>query len=92
MPLTIKQIENARPKGKPYKLADGAGLCLLVAPSGARLWRWRYRFAGKEKMMAFGEFPVVSLKEARELHFAARQKLADGRDPMAERKAEAESR
>jgi integrase len=92
MPLTIKQIENAKPKGKPYKLADGAGLCLLVAPSGARLWRWRYRFAGKEKMMAFGEFPVVSLKEARELHFAARQKLAEGSDPMAERKAEAESR
>ncbi len=92
MTLTTKQIENAKPKDKPYKLADGGGLCLLVAPSGARLWRWRYRFAGKEKMMAFGEFPVVSLKEARELHFAARHKLAEGSDPMAERKAEAESR
>jgi integrase len=92
MPLTTKQIEVAKPKVKPYKLADGAGLCLLVAPSGARLWRWRYRFGGKEKMMAFGEFPVVSLKEARELHFAARQKLAEGSDPMAERKAWAELR
>lgn len=92
MTLTTKQIENAKPKDKPYKLADGGGLCLLVAPSGARLWRWRYRFAGKEKMMAFGEFPLVGLKEARDLHFAARQKLADGIDPMAERKAEAKSR
>jgi hypothetical protein len=92
MALTAKQIENAKAKDKPYKLADGGGLCLLVAPSGARLWRCRYRFAGKEKMMAFGEFPLVGLKEARDLHFAARQKLADGIDPMAERKAEAESR
>lgn len=92
MALTSKEIENARPKDKPYKLADGAGLCLLIAPSGAKLWRWRYRFEGKEKMMAFGEFPVVTLKEARELHFLARQKLATGTDPMAERKAEAESR
>lgn len=92
MALAIKQIENAKPKDKPYKIADGGGLCLLVVPSGARLWRWRYRFDGREKMMAFGEFPLVTLKEARELHFAARQKLASGSDPMAERKAEAESR
>lgn len=61
MPLTTNQIENAKPMDKPYKLADGGGLCLLVPPSGARLWRWRYRFTDKEKMMAFGEFPVVSL-------------------------------
>jgi integrase len=90
--LTMKQIENAKPKDKPYKIADGGGLCLLVAPSGAKLWRWRYRFDGREKMMAFGEFPFVTLKAARELHFAARQKLAAGSDPMAERKAQAESR
>jgi hypothetical protein len=72
--LTMKQIENAKPKDKPYKIADGGGLCLLVAPFGARLWRWRYRFDGREKMMAFGEFPLVTLKAARELHFAARQR------------------
>lgn len=92
MPLTIREIENAKPAGKPYKLTDGGGLCLLIAPSGTKLWRWRYYFGGKEKMMAFGEYPVVSLKDARELHFAARRTLAAGVDPMAERKAETEAR
>jgi integrase len=90
--LTIKEIDNAKPIGKPYKLSDGGGLCLLVTPSGARLWRWRYRFDGKEKMMALGEYPLVLLSRARELHFAARKKLADGVDPMAERKAHAEAK
>jgi len=89
--LTLKEIENAKPSVKPYKMADGGGLCLLVTPSGGKLWRWRYRFDGKEKMMSFGEFPTVSLKEARDLHFIARQTLTSGIDPMAERKAEAEA-
>lgn len=92
MALTIREIENAKPAGKPYKMTDGGGLCLLIAPSGAKLWRWRYYFDGKEKMMAFGEYPVVSLKEARDLHFEARKTLAAGSDPMAERKAEAEAK
>jgi hypothetical protein len=56
MGLTIKEIDGAKPTDKPYKLADGGGLCLLIAPSGAKLWRWRYRFDGKEKMMALGEY------------------------------------
>jgi integrase len=89
MGLTIKDIDNAKPRTSKYKLADGGGLCLLVAPSGAKLWRWRYRFDGKEKMMALGEYPLVTLKEARERHFEARKTLAAGIDPMAERKAEA---
>lgn len=92
MELTVKEIDNARPIGKPYKIADGGGLCLLVATSGAKLWRWRYRFDGKEKMMALGEYPVVSLLQARELHFTARKTLAAGIDPMAERKAEVEAK
>ncbi|MGA8162174.1 MAG: integrase arm-type DNA-binding domain-containing protein [Acidobacteriaceae bacterium] len=92
MGLTARQVDNAKPKSKPYKLSDAGGLCLLVSPSGGRLWRWRYRFEGKEKMMALGEYPVVSLAEARERHFAARKKLAHGIDPMAERKAEAEAK
>lgn len=89
MPLTLKQIENASPKNKPYKLADSGGLCLLVTPTGAKLWRWRYRFDGKEKMMALGEFPIVTLKDVRERHYEARKTLSSGVDPMAERKAEA---
>jgi hypothetical protein len=93
MALTIKdkEIDKAKPSDKPYKLSDGGGLCLLVTPSGARLWPWRYRFEGKEKMMALGEYPLVSLSGARDLHFAARKTLTAGVDPMAERKAEAEA-
>ena len=92
MGLTTKQVDNAKPLAKRYKLADSAGLCLLVSQSGAKLWRWRYRFDGKEKMMALGEYPMVSLAEARERHFAARKILAAGIDPMAERKAIAEAK
>jgi hypothetical protein len=92
MALTIKEIDGAKPTGKPYKLADAGGLCLLIPPSGAKLWRWRYRFDGKEMMMALGESPLVSLKEARERHSEARKALANGVDPMAERKAEGEAK
>jgi integrase len=92
MGLTIKEIDGAKPKDKPYKLTDGGGLCLLIAPSGAKLWRWRYYFAGKEKMMALGEYPLITLKEARERHSEARKALANGIDPMAERKAEGEAK
>lgn len=92
MGLTLKEIENAKPIAKSYKLSDGGGLCLLVAPSGSKLWRWRYRFDGKEKMMALGEYPLVGLKEVRERHFAARKVLDTGVDPMAERKADADAK
>jgi hypothetical protein len=50
MALTIKEIDGAKPTGKPDKLSDAGGLCLLIAPSGAKLWRWRYRFDGKRDM------------------------------------------
>jgi len=56
--LTIKEIENAKPLPKKYKMADGGGLCLLVAPSGSKLWVWRYRFNGAEKNMHFGEYQL----------------------------------
>ena len=91
MALTIKEVDNAKPNGKPYRLADGGGLCLFVAPTGAKLWRWRYRFNGREKTMSFGEYPVVALKAARDLHYAARKTLAAGVDPMVERKAKSEA-
>jgi hypothetical protein len=63
MGLTIKEVDNAKPYGKPYRLADGGGLCLFVAPSGAKLWRWRYRFNGREKTMSFGESLAVLLED-----------------------------
>ena len=92
MGLTIKEIENAKPRAKKYKLGDGGGLCLIVRPSGAKLWVWRYRFDGIEKNMSFGEYPHVGFKDARELHFAAKKLLASGVNPMAERRAEAEAK
>ena len=64
----------------------------MVNPNGSKLRRWRYRFEGKEKLMALGDYPVVSLAQARERYFAARKKLVVGIDPMAERKAEVETR
>jgi hypothetical protein len=92
MGLTIKEIENAKPRAKKYKLADGGGLCLIVKPSDAKLWLWRYRFDGIETNMSFGEYPHVGRKDARELHFAAKKLLAAGINPMGERKAEAEAK
>jgi integrase len=75
-----------------YKAYDRDGLFLLVSPSGSKLWRWRYRFDRKEKLMALGEYPVVSLAEARDRHLAARKLLGSDVDPMAVRKAEAEAK
>ncbi|HUN85156.1 MAG TPA: integrase arm-type DNA-binding domain-containing protein [Terracidiphilus sp.] len=88
MALTDTEIRKSRPSDKPYKLADGHGLHLVVMPEGGRLWRWKYRHEGKEKLMAFGPYPAVTLAKAREMHVAARQLLASGVDPMEQRKAE----
>jgi integrase len=90
--LTDIAIRGSKPGGRPYKVYDRNGLFLLVNPGGSKLWRWRYRFGAKEKLMALGEYPVVGLAEVRDRHFAARKKLAAGIDPMAERKAETETR
>jgi len=73
MALTIKEIENAKPKVKKYKMLDGGGLSLLVLPTGTKLWLWRYQFNGTEKNITFGEYPVVGPKDARELHYAAKK-------------------
>lgn len=73
---------------KPYRMADSGGLYLEVAPTGGKLWRWKYRHAGKEKRLALGAYPSVSLSEARERHAEARKLLAAGVDPADARKAE----
>jgi integrase len=90
--LTVREIDNAKPKDKKYKMADGGGLELLVSPAGTKLWRWRYRFNGTPKEMALGEYPRVSIKEARDLHHAKRKLLDSGIDPMAKRKGDAEAK
>jgi len=86
MALSDVTIRQAKPSDKPYKLSDGAGLYLLVNSSG-KYWRWKYRFDGKEKTMALGVYPAVSLAQARKRHQEARATLGDGVDPMEQKKA-----
>lgn len=86
MKLTARQVETAKPKDKPYKLADGGGLYLLVNPNGKRYWRLKYRSLGKEKLLAIGVYPDVSLAEARNKREDAKRTLAAGNDPSLERK------
>ena len=73
--LNDKATAAAQPKEKQYKVSDGDGLSLIVQPNGKKLWWFRYRFAGKEKTLSLGTYPVVSLKEARERTFEARKLL-----------------
>jgi len=93
MPLSDIAVRNAKALDKPVKLTDSQGLFLLVKPSTAKdgkpgkWWRFRYRFAGKEKMLSLGVYPEVSLKEAREKRDEARKLLSQGVDPSARRKA-----
>ena len=86
--LTDTKVKNAKPGERPYKLGDGGWLYLLVKPSGARLWRMAYRYAGREKLLALGAYPEVSLKEAREKRDAERARLRSGFDPGEVRKVE----
>ncbi len=81
MPLTDTAIRKAKSKEKPFKISDSGGLYLLVQPSGSKWWRYKYRFAGKEKLLALGSYPETSLAEARERHLQARKTLAAGNDP-----------
>src|SRR5450631_4235379 len=86
MPLTEVAARNAKPGERPLKLFDGQGLYLLVQPRGAKLWRLKYRFSGKEKLLSFGSYPEVSLKEARRRRDKAREHLRDEQDPSELRK------
>ena len=87
MALTDTEIRKAKPQTKPYKLSDGAGLYVWITPSGGRKWRASYRHEGKQKTATFGGYPEVSLALARERHREARRQLAEGIDPMEQRKA-----
>lgn len=81
MALTNPTIKNAAPKGKTYRLYDSLGLYLEVSAKGHKWWRFKYRFGGREKRLALGVYPEVSLKEARESRDRARIMLRDGVDP-----------
>lgn len=97
MPLSIPILRNAKPKDRPYKLADEKGLFLLVQPSGGMLWRMKYRIDGRdedgnpkrvEKKLGLGTYPEVSLKDARERRDDARRELANGIDPAEKKRRE----
>lgn len=83
MPLNDRQIRNAKPADKAYKLADGGGLYLQITPAGGKLWRLKYRISGKEKLLSIGKYPEISLVEAREAAENARRMIAQGQDPAA---------
>ena len=88
MALTELEVKKAKPTGKPVKLSDGGGLFLLVQPNGAKYWRLAYRFAGKQKTLALGVYPDVSLADVRTRREEARKLLANDVDPGAVKQAQ----
>lgn len=83
MPLSDAAIRNLKPREKPYKVSDFDGLFVLVKPTGSRLWQFKYRLHGKEKLLSVGPYPEVTLAEARAARDAARVLVAKGNDPSA---------
>ena len=85
MALTDVAIKNAKSHEKPYKMGDAGGLFLLVQPSGGKLWRLKYRVDGREKKLAIGPYPEISLAEARRRRDDARTLIVTGKDPSREK-------
>jgi integrase len=92
MPLTDARVRNLTPKDRSYRKSDDRGLYVEVFPTGSKLWRYKYRYGGREKRIALGSYPKVKLGEARRKRDAARLKLDDGIDPLLERKRAKASR
>lgn len=86
--LNDTRIRQAKAKDRNYKLTDFDGLQLLVCPTGSKLWRFAYRFGGKQKQLALGTYPTVTLAQARERRDAARKLIANGTDPSVQRRLE----
>ncbi|SFG01775.1 Integrase [Novosphingobium sp. CF614] len=84
--LTDVKVRTAKPRPKSYKLFDANRLFVLVAPSGGKLWRWNYNYDGKNKTMAFGAYPLVSLADARAKRDEAYTTLCEGHDPAVAKK------
>ncbi|MFU0869218.1 tyrosine-type recombinase/integrase [Kluyvera ascorbata] len=87
MALTDTKVRSAKPEEKEYSLVDGDGMSLLVKPSGSKYWRFRFRFGGKQHLMAFGVYPDVSLADARKKREEARKLVAAGIDPREHKRA-----
>jgi len=91
MPLTVTAVKNAKPASKPRKIFDSLGLYLEVSPKGGKWWRFKYRYAGREKRPSLGVYPDVSLGEARDRRDAARRLLDKEIDPSEYRQGQKES-
>jgi hypothetical protein len=89
--LTDTKLRALKPRESVYRIADASGLCVEVRPTGAKLWRYRYRYTGKARMLALGEYPSVSLMDARGKLNEARAVLAAGIDPTVNAKAKREA-
>ena len=87
MALTDTKVRSAKPEEKEYSLVDGDGMLLLVKPNGSKYWRFRFRFGGKQHMMAFGVYPEVSLADARKKREEAMKLVAAGIDPREHKRA-----
>lgn len=92
LPLSDLKINKAKPQEKEYCLFDGGGLYLAVTPSGGKLWRIKYRFEGKNKLLHLGAYPVITLAEARQKLLDTKRTIASGVDPGAVKKAQKQSR
>ena len=88
MSLSTVQIRGLKPQEKPFKKYDSNGLYIEVRPTGSKLWRFKYKFAGKHKLLALDEFPTVSLKDARNARDKAKHLLLESIDPAHERQVE----
>ncbi|EMR7681218.1 tyrosine-type recombinase/integrase [Yersinia enterocolitica] len=86
MALTDIKVRSVKPSDKPFKLTDGEGMHLLVNPNGAKYWRLQYRFGGKQKMLALGVYPIVTLADARKRREVAKKLVSDGIDPAEKKK------
>ncbi|MCZ6796331.1 MAG: integrase arm-type DNA-binding domain-containing protein, partial [Gammaproteobacteria bacterium] len=84
--LAAVTVRQSKPRDKPYKLSDGGGMYLLINPNGSRYWRWKYRINQKEKVLALGVYPNVSMTDAREKVQEAKQILDKGIDPGTHKK------
>lgn len=90
--LTDQKLRSLKARDKLYRVADADGLCIEVHPSGAKYWRFRYRFAGKAKMQSLGVYPEVTLAEAREALQGARKAVRGGEDPVQQRQRDEQAR
>ncbi|PCI01945.1 MAG: integrase [Alphaproteobacteria bacterium] len=88
MKLNDKACKNAKAESKPFKMADGGGLLLFVQPNGKKYWRMKYRIGGKEKLLSFGEYPLLSLANAREKREEAKKLILNKIDPSLKKKQE----